>query len=117
MSSVHVRQLPPGAPSRRLAALGVGSVARAGGGGDLRHADVHWRRRGAVVRALPQMSSLGLQGLNFLQTCPSWNSLAEKRLKNGATMSKCVRGDEAALGLKTEIAGIVDEENPRSAAP
>ena len=47
-----------------------------------------------------------------MQTCPSWNSLAEKRLKNGATMSKCVRGDEAALGLKTEIAGIVDEENP-----
>ena len=50
--------------------------------------------------------------LRYLQTCPSWNSLAEKRLKTGATMSKCVRGDEAALGLKTEIAGIVDEENP-----
>ena len=55
--------------------------------------------------------------LRYLQTCPSWNSVAEKRLKTGATMSKCVRGDEAALGLKTEIAGIVDEENPRSAAP
>ena len=27
-------------------------------------------------------------------------------------MSKCVGADEAALGLKTEIAGIVDEENP-----
>ena len=50
--------------------------------------------------------------LRYLQTCPSWNSVAEKRLKTGATMSKCVRGDEAALGLKTEIAGIVDEENP-----
>ena len=50
--------------------------------------------------------------LRYLQTCPSWNSLAEKRLKTGATISKSVRGDYAALGLKTEIAGIVDEENP-----
>ena len=50
--------------------------------------------------------------LRYLQTCPSWNSLAEKRLETGATMSKGVKADEAALGLKTEIAGIVDEENP-----
>ena len=55
--------------------------------------------------------------LRYLQTCPSWNSLAEKRLETGATMSKCVAAEEAALGFKTEIAGIVDEENPRSAAP
>ena len=27
-------------------------------------------------------------------------------------MSKCVRADEAALGLKSEFPGIVDEENP-----
>ena len=55
--------------------------------------------------------------LRYLQTCPSWNSLAEKRLETGATMSKGVKADEAALGLKTEIAGIVDEEPPpRSAA-
>ena len=47
--------------------------------------------------------------LRYLQTCPSWNSLAEKRLETGATMSKCVAADEAARGLKTEIAGIVDE--------
>ena len=50
--------------------------------------------------------------LGYLQTCPSWNSLAEKRLETGATMSKCVAADETALGLKTEIAGIVDEEPP-----
>ena len=50
--------------------------------------------------------------LRYLQTCPSWNSLAKKRLETGATISKCVQAEEAALGLKTEIAGIVDEENP-----
>ena len=50
--------------------------------------------------------------LRYLQTCPSWNSLAEQRLKTGETCSKCVRGEEAALGLKTEIVGIVDEVNP-----
>ena len=50
--------------------------------------------------------------LRYLQTCPSWNSLAEKHLETGATMSNCIRAAEAALGLKTEIAGIVDEENP-----
>ena len=55
--------------------------------------------------------------LRYLQTCPSWNSLATKRLETGATHSKCVRDDEAALGFKTEIAGIVDEETRRSAAP
>ena len=50
--------------------------------------------------------------LRCLQTCPSWNSLAEKHWKKGALMSKCVRADEAALGLKSEFPGIVDEENP-----
>ena len=50
--------------------------------------------------------------LRYLQTCPSWNSLAEKRLETGATMSKCVAAEEAALGFKTEIAGIVDPEPP-----
>ena len=53
--------------------------------------------------------------LRYLQTCPSWNSLAEKRLKTGATMSKCVAAREAALRLKTEIVGIVDEKkNPKT---
>ena len=46
--------------------------------------------------------------LRYLQTCPSWNSLATERLKTGATMSKCVNAEEAALGHNTEIAGIVD---------
>ena len=55
--------------------------------------------------------------LRYLQTCPRWNSLADKRLETGATMSKCVQAHEAALGFKTEIAGFVDEENTRSAAP
>eukprot|EP00959_Pyramimonas_sp_CCMP1952_P175136 3659884-Pyramimonas_sp.AAC.1 len=45
----------------------------------------------------------------FLHACPGWNSLAEKRLQTGATGAKCVRKGEAALGLKTEIAGIVGE--------
>ena len=42
--------------------------------------------------------------LRYLQTCPSWNSLAEKRLETGATVSKGVGADEAALRPKTEIA-------------
>ena len=50
--------------------------------------------------------------LRYLQTCPGWNSLADKRLETGSTMSKCVQAAEAALGFKTEIAGIVDQENP-----
>ena len=50
--------------------------------------------------------------LHYLQTCPSWSSLATKRLKTGATLSKCVRDEEAQRGLKTELAGIVDEESP-----
>ena len=50
--------------------------------------------------------------LRYLQTCPCWNSLAMKRLETAATVSKCVKASEAALRLKTEIAGIVDEENP-----
>ena len=52
--------------------------------------------------------------LRYLQTCPSWNRLANatKHWKKGALMSTCVRGDEAALGLKLEFPGIVDEENP-----
>ena len=55
--------------------------------------------------------------LRYLQTCPSWNSLAQKRLETGAIMPKCVCAEEAALGFKTEIAGIVDPDPPRSAAP
>ena len=58
-------------------------------------------------------ASLDPELLHYLQTCPSWNSLAEKRLKTGATMSKCVAAREAALRLKTEIAGIVDEKKTR----
>ena len=50
--------------------------------------------------------------LRYLQTCPSWNSLAQKRLQTRAVTSKCVKAEEAALRLKTEIPGIVDEENP-----
>ena len=38
--------------------------------------------------------------------------MAELRFQTGAAISKSVGEDEAALGLKTEIAGIVDEENP-----
>ena len=38
--------------------------------------------------------------------------MAEKRLERAAVGSRCVRPDEATLGLKMEIAGIVDEENP-----
>ena len=34
--------------------------------------------------------------LRYLQTCPRWNSLAEKRLETGATTSKCAAADEAA---------------------
>ena len=49
--------------------------------------------------------------LCYLQTCPSWNSLAEKHWKKG-TKAKSVRAVEAALGLKSEFPGIVDEENP-----
>ena len=50
--------------------------------------------------------------LLFLQHDPCWGALARQRVETGATHSKCVRGDEAAKGLKTEIAGIVDELNP-----
>ena len=50
--------------------------------------------------------------LRFLQNDFCWDGLAKQRLNTGATHSKCVRGDEAAKGLKTEIAGIVDEQNP-----
>ena len=50
--------------------------------------------------------------LRYLQTCPSWNSLTKKRLQTRATNSKSVGAEEAALHLKTEIPGIVDEENP-----
>ena len=61
--------------------------------------------------------------LRYLQTCPSWNRLATERLKTGATMSKCVNAEEAALGHETEIAGIVDifgakgQHAPRCEAP
>ena len=57
-------------------------------------------------------ASLDPDLLRYLQTCPSWNSLAELRFNTGAALSKSVGEVEAALGLKTEIAGIVDEENP-----
>jgi hypothetical protein len=49
--------------------------------------------------------------LRYLQTCPSWNILAEKHRKKGES-GKCVRGDEAALGLKSEFPGFVDGEKP-----
>jgi len=52
-----------------------------------------------------------------LQTCPSWNTLAEKHWKKGTLKTKSVRAVEAALGLKSEFPGIVDGENPRRAAP
>ena len=50
--------------------------------------------------------------LRYLQTCPSWNSLTKKRLQTRAVISKSIAAEEAALQLKTEIPGIVDEENP-----
>ena len=54
--------------------------------------------------------------LRYLQTCPSWNSLAQKRMHGKAAVARCVAAEEAALCLKTEIPGFVDEENPRSVA-
>ena len=66
---------------------------------------------GTIARA-----NLGPDLLRYLQTCPSWNSLAKERLQQRASISKCIKADEAALRLKTEIPGFVDEENPRSAA-
>merc|ERR1712155_201751 len=50
--------------------------------------------------------------LRYLQACPSWNSLAKERLQTRASVSKCIAAEEAALRLKTEIPGFVDEENP-----
>ena len=53
--------------------------------------------------------------LRYLQTCPSWNRLAATHWNSQPakrTHSKCVRADEAARGLKSELAGFVDEENP-----
>ena len=50
--------------------------------------------------------------LRYLQTCPSWNSLAQKRLQTRASLSKCIAAEEAARCLKTEIPGIVDEATP-----
>ena len=50
--------------------------------------------------------------LRYLQTCPSWNSLAKERLRTRATVSRCLKAEEAALRLKAEIPGFVDEENP-----
>eukprot|EP00959_Pyramimonas_sp_CCMP1952_P389324 8157996-Pyramimonas_sp.AAC.1 len=44
--------------------------------------------------------------LRFLQRDPCWQNLAKERLDTRATVSECVRGDEAAQGLKTEVAGI-----------
>ena len=54
--------------------------------------------------------------LSYLQTSPSWNSLAEEHLRTRAPVSRCLKAEEAALRLKAEIPGFVDEENPRSAA-
>ena len=54
--------------------------------------------------------------LRYLQTCPSWNSLAKERLQTQPTISKCIAAEEAVLRLKTEIPGFVDGENPRSVA-
>ena len=54
--------------------------------------------------------------LRYLQTCPSWSSLARQRLQTRASISKCIATDEAELRLKTEIPGFVDEENPQSVA-
>ena len=39
--------------------------------------------------------------LRYVQTCPCWNSLAEKRLQTRDTHSKCVRAEEAERGFKT----------------
>ena len=50
--------------------------------------------------------------LRYLQTCPSWNSQAEVHWKKGKPTSKCVLPKEAALRLKSEFPGFVDEENP-----
>ena len=50
--------------------------------------------------------------LHFLQSDPCWDVLAKQRADTGATHSRCVRGDEAQKGLKTEIPGIVDAKNP-----
>ena len=53
----------------------------------------------------------------YLQTCPSWNSLAKERLETGATMSKCVKADEAALGLKQRSQASWMKKTPRRAVP
>ena len=50
--------------------------------------------------------------LHYLQTCPSWNNLAEVHWTKGKPTSKSVRRDEAALNLKSEFPGFVDEEHP-----
>ena len=50
--------------------------------------------------------------LRYLQACPSWKGLVKTRLETRATHSKCVTQREAVLGFKTEIPGIVDDENP-----
>ena len=48
----------------------------------------------------------------YLQACPSWNSLAKEHLQTQASVSRCLKAEEATLRLKTEIPGFVDEENP-----
>ena len=50
--------------------------------------------------------------LHFLQSDDCWAALAKERVDTGATVSKCVREDEAQKGKKTEIPGFVDFENP-----
>ena len=55
--------------------------------------------------------------LQYLQECPSWPTLVASALASGfAATSKCVRSDEAKLGFKSEHVGIIDDENPPSAA-
>ena len=84
-----------------------------------RHLPLHVRlatQRGKNGVGTIAQANLDPYLLRYLQSCPSWSSLAQKRLETKATISKCITSAEAALGLKTEIAGIVDEENPRSAA-
>ena len=50
--------------------------------------------------------------LCYLQQCSSWNSLAVDHVQQRAKVSGCIAAEEAALCLKTEIPGFVDEENP-----
>ena len=54
--------------------------------------------------------------LRYLQTCPSWNSLAQQCLESKGPKrripSKCVRKEDSETGLKSEFVGIVNEKRP-----